>query len=251
MTAEEWIFEPRDFIRYWRSLHTGSTDPVRLPPRTVFVFDDGFYDASVKALHARAIDWNPRVSLGRAGRYAVAVVRSSIGAPAAAIELEESIALGARTIVSFGSCGSLIPELPIGHAVVPTAAFSDEGTSRRYGGSRWARPDSSLVHRLRSVFRKRSIAVREGGVWTTDAVYRESRSKARSLVRRGIVGVEMEASALFTIGRYRHVRVAGVLVVSDELAGEAWTPGFERPAFRSGIRKTLGIIVEAMSGGLA
>lgn len=180
----------------------------------------------------------------------MAVIGSSVGAPAAAIDLEESIALGARTILAFGSCGSLRKDLPIGHAVLPTTALSDEGTSKQYGGSRWAHPDASLVQRIRRACVRQSLSVREGAVWTTDAVYRESRSRARGLVRRGVLGVEMEASALFTVGGHRGARVASLLVVSDELAGDAWKPGFDDPDFRRGVGESLKAVVNVMSGAL-
>lgn len=250
MTDDDWIFEPRDFIRYLRSLHPHSSGRMRLPSRTIFVFGSNLHAAFSKALRARAVDWSPRVSVGRAGGRPVAVVRSSIGAPAAIIELEESIALGARTVLTFGSCGSLRKDLPIGQIVLPTAALSDEGTSRHYGGERWSRPDASLVRRIRGACRRRSLPLREGAVWTTDAVYREGRSRAHNLVRRGVLGVEMEASALFRVGAYRGARVASLLVVSDELAGRTWRPGFDDPAFRTGTRQGLKIVVDVMSGAI-
>ncbi len=249
MTADDWVFEPRDFLRYWRSLHPRTNDPIRLPRHAMFVFGRDFFDACAKALRARVVDWNPRIALGRTGRRAVAVVRSGIGAPAAAIDLEETIALGARTIVSFGSCGSLLPDLRIGQCVVPTAAFSDEGTSTHYGGGSWARPNRALFTALRDAHRRHEVPVREGAVWTTDAVYRESRSQLRALVRRDVVGVEMEASALFTVGRCRRVRVASVLVVSDELSA-GWTPGFEDPAFRAGVRRSVVPILQVLGGAV-
>lgn len=250
MTVDDPIFEPHDFIRYFRSLHPRSGDRILLPSRVVFVFGTWFYRTCSKALRARATNWNPSISMGHAGARAIAVVRSSIGAPAAAIDLEEAIALGARTIIAFGACGSLRKNLPIGLTVLPTAALSDEGTSKHYGGSSWAHPDTELVRQLRSACRRRSLPVREGPVWTTDAVYREGRSRIRSLARRGILGVEMEASALFTVGRYRRARIASLLVVSDEVGGDAWKPGFQDSGFRQGVRRSLPAVVDVMSGAL-
>ena len=250
MTVDDWIFEPRDFIRYLRSVHPRSVNPLRLPSRAVLVFGRHFFESCANVLRARAVDWNPGVAVGRAGKCRVAVVRSSIGAPAASIDLEEAIALGARTILAFGSCGSLREDLPIGLSVLPTKALSDEGTSKHYGGTHWAHPDPSLVRRIRRSCVRRSFPVREGAVWTTDAVYRESRSRVRGLVRRGVLGVEMEASALFTIGRCRGARIASLLVVSDELAGDVWKPGFHVPDFREGVQESLKVVVDVMSGAL-
>ena len=250
MTERDPVFEPRDFIRYFRSLHPAAAAEVRLPPRVVFVFGAWFHRVCSKALQAQVVRWNPNISLGHASGRAVAIVRTTIGAPAAAIDLEESIALGARAFIALGACGSLHEDLAIGQTVLPTAALSDEGTSKQYGGSRSAQPDARLVHRLRAACRQRSLPVREGPVWTTDAVYRETRSRIRGLARRGILGVEMEMSALFTVARYRHVRLAGLLVVSDELGRGVWNPGFQDPAFRDGVRRSLPAVVDVMSGAL-
>lgn len=250
MTVDDPIFEPRDFIRYFRSTRPRMRSEIHLPPRVVLVFGTWFFRVCSKALRAQVVRWNPNISLGHAGRHPVAVVRTTIGAPAAAIDLEESIALGAQTFVVFGACGSLQKDLPIGRTVLPTTALSDEGTSKHYGGFRPAHPDARLVRRLRAACRRRSLPVQEGPVWTTDAVYRERRSGIRSLARRGVLGVEMEASALFTVARYRRVPMASLMVVSDEVGGDAWRPGFQDPTFRDGVRRSLRVVVDVMAGAL-
>jgi hypothetical protein len=43
----------------------------------------------------------------------------------------------------------------------------------------------------------------------------------------------MEMAALMTLSRYRSVRLAGLLVVSDELADLKWRPGFRDPRFKA------------------
>ena len=53
---------------------------------------------------------------------------------------------------------------------------------------------------------------------------------------QGVLGVDLELAALFAVGEYRQVAVAGLLVVSDELADLTWQPGFRSPAFRQGRR---------------
>ncbi len=70
----------------------------------------------------------------------------------------------------------------------------------------------------------------------------------RSLAARGVVGVEMEAAALFTVARFRKVRIASLLVVSDELARDAWVPGFFSNSFGRGKRGGLQVILDVLSG---
>jgi len=173
-----------------------------------------------------------------------------IGAPAAAISIDEGAAMGARVVIAFGACGSLVRDLPIGSIVIPTRAYSDEGTSAHYGGSRWSRPHAATLTEMRTSCHLHGLVVREGGVWTTDAPYRESRTKARSLAAQGVIAVDMETSAIFSVARDRGVRAAAIFVVSDELGGPTWTVGFHDPRFKRSKRRVRRMIVDLMSRAL-
>lgn len=166
----------------------------------------------------------------------VALAGPALGAPAAVVLLERLIALGARWILSVGSCGSLSPEAPIGTVVVPTHARCEEGTSQHYRAP-WVRmaPDSKLLDSLRLALRREGVTVREGGVWTTDAPFRETLEKIRSYSAEGDLVVDMETSALWTVASFRRTSLATALVVSDELWTLKWRKGFSDPRFRKGL----------------
>lgn len=250
MSRTDWIFEPEDFLRYLRSMPGTRKSDLRLPPRILMFFGGDDRDALCAMTRARKTRWDPSYSVGRAGRHRLAVLRLTIGAPAATIGLEEAVAMGARTILTMGGCGSLEDSLPIGSLVIPSQAFSDEGMSRHYGGGPWTRPDLRLVRVLENACRARGREVRVGGVWTMDAVYRESRRMARSLSRQGVVAVDMEASAMYTVARARGVRIASLFVVSDELGGDAWNAGFVSPAYLRGKEQARTILFDVMAQGL-
>ena len=57
---------------------------------------------------------------------------STVGGPAAAGLMEETLAKGAEKILLFGACGVLDKSLAAGHLILPTAAYRDEGTSYHY-----------------------------------------------------------------------------------------------------------------------
>jgi uridine phosphorylase len=157
-----------------------------------------------------------------------------LGAPQAVLVLERLIALGSRTVLVFGWCGSLQPQIPIGDWVIPTGARSEEGTSVHYPvASPSAAPDPSLSSRLRGFCAQRDHRLHAGPVWSTDAPLRETAGKVRSYGEEGMLAVEMEMSALFRVAEYRRVPLAGLLVVSDELFTLKWRPGFGSPAFKS------------------
>ena len=158
-----------------------------------------------------------------------------VSAAYAVMLLETLVAWGAREILYFGWCGSLSPHVRIGDIVLPTGAIIDEGTSPGYDGKPLgtALPSEKLTASIRTALSTRDIACHEGLIWSTDAIYRETREKVEYFQARNAMGVEMELSALFTVGKFRNVRVGAVLVVSDELATFTWQPGFKDKRFRN------------------
>ena len=157
----------------------------------------------------------------------VTIVGPAPGAPYAVLVMEKLIALGARAILGLGWCGSLQAGLCIGDLVIPTAAHSEEGTSIHYPccGPE-SGPDPTLVQLLSQELCRGGHAFRTGKVWTTDAFYRETVHKVKTYGERGMLAVEMEMSALFTVGQFRQAAVAGLLIVSDELFTLTWQHGF-------------------------
>lgn len=165
----------------------------------------------------------------------VTLVGPALGAPYAVLVLEKLIALGGRAFVAVGWSGSLQPDLVIGDLVVPQEAVSEEGTSAHYKtDDSPPSPDPVMSRCLKESLHQAKAAFRVGTVWTTDAFYRETRKKVTRFAHQGLLAVDMEMSALFTVGKFRHVAVAGLLVISDELATLEWRYGGRQPALRAG-----------------
>lgn len=171
-----------------------------------------------------------------------------IGAPHAVIAMEKLIVLGAKRIWVLGWCGSLQPELLIGHLVIPTGAISEEGTSNHYPiKDRSLESDIDLNHMLEETLIKDGLPFSKGTVWTTDAPYRETPDKVIAFRNQGVLAVEMEISALMTVALYRSVAMAGLLVVSDELFDLKWRPGFSNPMLKKNSRAAGKILVRLAS----
>ncbi len=51
-------------------------------------------------------------------------------------------------------------------------------------------------------------------------------------------------SALFAVGRFRQVPVAGLLVVSDELATLSWQPGYRSEGFRQAREQAARLVLD-------
>jgi uridine phosphorylase len=245
--AHDALFAPGEYLAYARS--HGLVDPAPPPEAALLCYQP--------ALARRLLGDEPRPRPRMPGhvrplpggdsRIAVAA-GFGIGAPAAAVVLEELAAWGVRRVVSVGTAGTLQPHLVPGRAVVCTSAIRDEGTSHHYlPPGRTVEPAPELTAHLAATLRTRGLEVEEGRSWTTDAPYRETAAEIRSYREEGVLTVEMEAAALFAVGRHRGVEVASVLVVSDRL-GDAWEPHFHADATAEGLEAAARGALEALLG---
>lgn len=181
------------------------------------------------------------------GRPVLTLAGPFLGAPQAVLGLEKMVALGAERLLVAGLCGSLQDGIHIGDLIVPVGAFSEEGTSRHYGQEGDIPPaDSELSRLLMEEARLRGARCASGPVWTTDAPYRETRGKVVEYRRKGAVAVEMELAALLTVARFRGVRLAGMMAVSDELFSLEWRSGFSSRALREGMRVMVDVLLGAL-----
>jgi uridine phosphorylase len=159
----------------------------------------------------------------------IAVFHPGVGAALAGGFFEESMAHGCRRFMAVGTAGGLVPSLTLGHAIVPTFAIRDEGTSYHYlPPGRSAEPTPEALDALKATLERHDVPYVTGGTWSTDGFYRETKGKVEQRVAEGCLAVEMEAAALFAIARFRGVPIAQLLTTSDDLSGEAWS-GFGRP----------------------
>jgi uridine phosphorylase len=179
------------------------------------------------------------------GDRVVTVAGPVLGSPQAVLVLERLIALGSRTVTVLGWCGSLQARVRIGDWVLPSAARSEEGTSAHYPlASAIVGPDPTLAERLREFCEQGGHPFHVGPVWSTDAPLRETVGKVRAYGEEGVLGVEMEMSALFSVAAHRKVGLAGLLVVSDELFTLKWRPGFRSSAFKGSCRRAVQAILD-------
>ncbi len=177
--------------------------------------------------------YNCALREGRWHDQPITLTAPALGAPYAVMVLEKLMVLGARMVLALGWCGSLQPGLSIGDLVLPTATVSTEGTSRHYPlNGHPPDPDPGLNEVLRQMLEASGHRWQEGPVWSTDGFYRETVQLVQAYQAQGVLGVDMEMAALFTVGRFRQVPVAGLLVVSDELATFTWNPGYRSERFR-------------------
>jgi len=182
-----------------------------------------------------------RRMMGVKGKMACSIVTSKLyraryvlGAPHGAMILEKLNVLGAEKILFWGWCGSLQQGIENGDLVIPDRGVIGEGTSKYYPiNDEYPRPSSRLMTAFEESLREHSVSFHKGPVWSTDAPYRETKDKVLSFQKEGILGVDMELSALLTVGRFRGIEIGALLVVSDELGTLRWKPGFSSAKFKT------------------
>ena len=204
-------------------------DPIDVPEHVVLCFFQDVIEKVVAEHEGRQIDvliseigQNPVWELAYEGRR-LALVHPGVGAPLAAGFLEEMIARGCRRFVACGGAGVLVPEVALGHVIVPTAAVRDEGTSYHYlPPGRTVAPSREAVRAIVATLERHHVPHVEAATWTTDALYRETRAKVQRRAAEGCVTVEMEAAALFAVAAFRGVQLGQLLYAGDDLSGDAW-----------------------------
>jgi uridine phosphorylase len=208
---------------------TEHIDPTDIPRRAVLCFFQDVIAQAVEEFDGREID-EVRSEIGLVPVYEVTVSGSSIalvhpgvGAPLAAAFLEELIARGVSAVVACGGAGVLVPDVGLGHVIVPTSAIRDEGTSYHYlPPSREVEPAGEAVKAIVGTLERHSVPYVTGKTWTTDALYRETRAKLERRVDEGCLTVEMEAAAFFAVAKFRRIAFGQLLYAGDDLSGDMW-----------------------------
>ena len=161
-----------------------------------------------------------RGMLGYTGSFQgkpVSVQATGMGCPSAAIVIEELVQLGVKRIVRVGTCGGLQPDMALGDLIVAVAATPADGSMLTYTGGEPHTPaaDFEVVHAAVHHAKEIGQAVKVGPIVSSDVFYNPNQGQYERWSDRGILGVEMEAAILFTVGALRKISAGCLLTVSD------------------------------------
>jgi uridine phosphorylase len=148
----------------------------------------------------------------------VGIVGRVVGASFAVLVAEELFASGCRLLISLTSAGQIVPSGPPPYFVIIDRALRDEGTSYHYmPASEFAEADPQLVQAASIATSKARPRVIVGSTWTTDAPFRETAEAIEAARTKGILGVEMEAAALYAFARPAGVRLLCLAHVTNTM----------------------------------
>ncbi|MDR0896486.1 MAG: nucleoside phosphorylase [Oscillospiraceae bacterium] len=151
----------------------------------------------------------------------IAFYRSQVGGAATAALMDAMIAKGCKRFVFFGACGALDAAIAPHQLIVPTAAYRDEGASYHYApASDWM--EVKTADRLCALLEGLHVPYLRSKVWTTDAIFRETRGVAERRKQAGCLTVEMECASLMAASQFRGIEAYQFLHAADCLDGASW-----------------------------
>lgn len=189
-----------------------------------------------------------RGMLGFTGVYKgmpVTIHGSGMGMPSLSIYVNELIRdHGAKRIIRIGSCGGMAPQVKIDDIVVAMTSSAASSMNKMIFGEIEYAPcaDWNLLRLAVAVAEARGVSPHVGGIISQDAFYTHPEYPLDALIGHGVLAVEMETSALYTLAARLGARALTVLTVSDHLKTGEEMPSAQR---ESGFSRMVGIALEA------
>jgi uridine phosphorylase len=146
------------------------------------------------------------------------IVGNAVGASFAVLVAEEMFACGCELLISMTSAGQIISKGRPPYFVLIEKALRDEGTSYHYlPPSTFSMINTKLMECLMSAFERSQYPVFPGPTWTTDAPFRETETAIAYAQSEGILGVEMEASALYAFAESKRCPVICFAHITNQM----------------------------------
>ncbi|WP_427889822.1 purine-nucleoside phosphorylase [Kribbella sp. GL6] len=161
----------------------------------------------------------------------ISVQGSGMGQPSASIyanELFESYDV--QTLIRVGTCGALTESVRVRDVIVAMSASTDSQMNRlRFHGIDYApTADYQLLRAAVDAAEAAGLNVHVGQVFSGDLFYNDRPDLVSRTAEYGVLGIEMEASALYTLAAKFGRRALGIMTVSDHLITHEVTSAEER-----------------------
>ncbi|MUG46672.1 purine-nucleoside phosphorylase [Paenibacillus woosongensis] len=175
-----------------------------------------------------------RGMLGFTGTYQgkrVSVQGTGMGIPSIGIYVHELIQeYGVKNLMRVGTCGAMQEHVHVREVILAQAACTDSSVNRHTFGGYDYSPIASfqLLKAAYECGAAKGLNMHVGNVFTSDVFYRDDKSVVKKLMEHGVLGVEMETTALYTIAAKFGVNALTILTVSDHLITGEETTAEER-----------------------
>lgn len=172
-----------------------------------------------------------RGMLGFTGMYKgkrISVQGTGMGIPSHAIYVTELIRdYGCKNLIRVGTCGAMIENVKLKDIVLAQGSCTDSGFNKQvFDGFDYAPiANFELLLAAYNEAKKMELGVRVGNVFTSDVFYVDDfAAYVKKWAQHGVIGVEMETTALYTIAAKYGAKALTILSVTDQLVtGERLT----------------------------
>ncbi|AZB43201.1 purine-nucleoside phosphorylase [Bacillus sp. FJAT-42376] len=186
-----------------------------------------------------------RGMLGYTGTYKgekISVQGTGMGVPSISIYVNELIqSYNVQQLIRVGTCGAIQRDVKVRDVILAMSASTDSQMNRMtFGGIDYApTADFDLLKRAYDAGSAKGLQLRAGNVFTADMFYNDN-ADWEKWAKYGILAVEMESSALYTLAAKFGRKALSVLTVSDHiLTGEETTSEERQTTFNEMIEVAL------------
>lgn len=194
---------------------------------------------------------NVRGILGYTGYYQgerISVQGTGMGMPSATIYAHELInSYDVKKLVRVGTCGALSKDIHVRDLVIAQGAVTSSSMIQKNFQQFHFAPiaDFQLMKNAYEVAMKKGFTVHVGNVLSEDSFYKDDLTETMKLAELGVMGVEMEAAALYYLGAKFNVQTLAICTVSDHLiTGEETTASERQTTFNEMIEAGLETIIQ-------
>lgn len=175
-----------------------------------------------------------RNMFGYTGTYKgkkISVMGSGMGIPSIGIYSYELIHFyGVKNLIRIGSCGSIREDVKIRDVIIGMGACTNSNYAAQYELPGTYAPIASweLLNKAVTVANEKGIDVKIGNILSSDTFYDAQKDSWKKWASMGVMGIEMEAAALYMNAAYAGVNALCILTVSDSLVTHELTSAEER-----------------------
>ncbi|MFO6498835.1 MULTISPECIES: purine-nucleoside phosphorylase [Bacillus] len=160
----------------------------------------------------------------------VSVQGTGMGVPSISIYVNELIrSYDVKNLIRVGSCGAIKEDVKVRDVILAMTSSTDSQINRVAFGSIDFAPCANfeLLKAAYDAAKERNIPVTAGNVFTADQFYNDD-SQIEKLAKHGVLAIEMETTALYTLAAKFGRNALSILTVSDHLVTGEETTAEER-----------------------
>ncbi|WP_053372861.1 purine-nucleoside phosphorylase [Paenibacillus sp. FJAT-27812] len=191
-----------------------------------------------------------RGMLGFTGTYKgqrISVQGTGMGVPSISIYVNELIRdYGVKNLVRVGTCGAMQESVHVREVILAQAACTDSSVNRHVFGGYDFSPIGSFSL-LKAAYERgieKGLKLHVGNIFCSDSFYRDDKAIVQKLMDHGVLGVEMETTALYTLAAKYGANALTILTVSDHLlTGEETTSAERQSTFNDMMEVALETVI--------